>query len=733
MEQFNILEHMISFSDQRTNYIKAILQFSKMAEEAVEQLKKEYVALRTIKNVAECLEKNALGIYESVISESIKYIQLQKVYVIDEASLKNICDRYFYNHFMTKFEEMVCQPYEELIDDKDEIIEYRKQRKDNRTRWRGYGFGIGGTIVSNAKAGAMNITMGMGHSLVNAVGNIGTGIVSSTKQSLLYNDTRIIDSLAKAMRSVISDISITTMEIVQKNTDIVYEDISQSDQAEADALSNNIIMGRVPKEQEKELLARSLQLNPFNYELLQYATRKYGDEDGELEKLAKFIDYNLAIFKKQLVDDNFGGLGKQVFKTEEELLAVKAEVVSLCKRYGIKAMPYTSILDKKWLEFDIALRTVEGIVYDTRGIARNVEHDIALFEKICSEYLFDDEELTDENSKMELIKAIKNKGYLTEQFKSQIDKRLEYILQPYIYRQTIIKRLMISDCFLEELRQIIEQTDFYKSCPMRIRFSEFTGDKKNKAPAINKEDGVALMYQDLSLFGGWGKGIIITTRSFLIYDKKKVERVSLKEIKTLNSEKYNIVIKIEDENCDIRFDMPPGISNKNVDSYVELIYALIVGILKCDMAQIEGFLKQGKGQLEQKENVITTIKSSTAIENEQLNEMQQIERPPVRREKSKKMIKIAFGHEDKGEEIRDKGHIKRRIYVSVRWVFTVLFLLMSISIVNHGIVASILMVISILFMCPVTEKTLMPQIKSRYLIVSSVVFMYAACMIALLL
>ena len=112
------------------------------------------------------------------------------------------------------------------------------------------------------------------------------------------------------------------------------------------------------------------------------------------------------------------------------------------------------------------------------------------------------------------------------------------------------------------------------------------------------------------------------------------------------------------------------------------------------------------------EQFVTTIKNSIAIEDVQFMEMQKIEQPPVRREKS---------------------NMKRKIYVWVRLAFTVIFLLMLISIVKHGIVASILMVISILFMCPVTAEKLMPQIKRKYLIASSVFFMYAACMAALLL
>ena len=74
-----------------------------------------------------------------------------------------------------------------------------------------------------------------------------------------------------------------------EHTNIKYEDISEKEEAEARALSNNILRNGIPEDKLCVAIVRSLQLNPENEELMKYVIDHYGDADCEIEKLGDFF------------------------------------------------------------------------------------------------------------------------------------------------------------------------------------------------------------------------------------------------------------------------------------------------------------------------------------------------------------------------------------------------------------------------------------------------------------
>ena len=65
----------------------------------------------------------------------------------------------------------------------------------------------------------------------------------------------------------------------------------------------------------------------------------------------------------------------------------------------LKIKEYVKVLDEKWQVIDKKLRTVEGVEYRTRDIARKVEKDISTFNQKCAEYDWNNINLLDENCK----------------------------------------------------------------------------------------------------------------------------------------------------------------------------------------------------------------------------------------------------------------------------------------------------------------------------------------------
>ena len=76
----------------------------------------------------------------------------------------------------------------------------------------GGGFGLGGALKGTATAGAINAVTGMGHSVVNAVGNVGSAISASNSKRSIYKDD---DTFSFLCQAVIDCLNSTFLEHIQ--------------------------------------------------------------------------------------------------------------------------------------------------------------------------------------------------------------------------------------------------------------------------------------------------------------------------------------------------------------------------------------------------------------------------------------------------------------------------------------------------------------------------------------
>ena len=585
MKEFHVLDRVIEFSTPKMNYLMLKMQYEQLALEAADQLQKGYERLGCLKKVAENLGDTAEELYRKVVKQAVNQLQMQEIYTVDEEGLERKFGGLFYRNFQVKFEKLVCDPYEEMVGEKEDAYEFRRKRKANRARWQAYGWGIGGTIKAGMKAGAMNMASGMGHSLVNAVGNAGSEVSTGAKMQALYKDKEVRLELAYSLYAAVMEILPEVVTIIERNTDIAFEYASDAELSEAKALSSNLLKGNVPAEKLKELIVKSLTLNPINQELYQYAVESFGDEQKEIEQMAGTFGCELKEFKAQCIDKVYGDLNKKTYENEESLLEEKEKIIRKCRYYGLDSLPYEEILNRKWLEIDKALRTVEGIEYETREIARNVEKDINTFHEKCASVDWDGKNLLDNEVRNACEEDVEQAPYLTEEFKSQIRERLDCFLKPYLYRQNIISRLSESETFLENFAEMVSGEEFYKASRNKFRFCEFVSDAKNKAPNLDEENGKALLYEDLSLLGGWKKGIILTTRKFIRYDKNQMVKIDLNDITGV--EEVNGEIVIHQNNGSVSFGKLTGVPAKNLRDYAAFFYAAAVGISKTDIAAVE--------------------------------------------------------------------------------------------------------------------------------------------------
>ena len=97
----------------------------------------------------------------------IKYFSDYDIYdITDEVLSSGILENSLYMQILDEY----CDLIEEIEADQKRLDEYRRMRKETRTKFYGGGFGISGAIKGAMKAGAMNMVTGAAHDIANAAG-----------------------------------------------------------------------------------------------------------------------------------------------------------------------------------------------------------------------------------------------------------------------------------------------------------------------------------------------------------------------------------------------------------------------------------------------------------------------------------------------------------------------------------------------------------------------------------
>lgn len=601
MKSFQILNSEISFSTERVNYFKATMMYRNMASKARQQLEQEYLALGNMKRVMENLVDAAFHIYQDVIQKSVEYIQGQDIYTIDFNGLLEHCACDFQKYFVDPFEAIYAQ-YEEIIYEKKEAEEYRQRRKANRARYSGWGYGIGGAISSSVKAGTLNMATGIGHSLVNGIGNAGSSAVSAAKQSALYKNEEIRERLFEGIYDASYMVCGKVMDIISRHSNIRFEGISKDKAAEARALSNNILANGIPEQHIRDAIIQSLSINPENKDLMRYVIEYYGDADKNIEQMGEFFGYDLKPAKQEAIRKIFGEIEDKGYETETQLLTEKEAVIKKCAELGLDAAPYTAVLDAKWSEIDKALRTVESIEYPTREIARNVEKDIGTFDKKCMEFHWDDMDLLDEDCRHSCEMEVRGEDYLEDMFVAQIRERLERIWEPYIYRQDIIRRLSNPDTFMECLKEIVTKEPVYEALRKKIYFYDCAEKIKDKVPISSEEARFILLCIDRTMLGVGKKGTIFTSQKIIEYDKQKISWAYLKEVAGISPENDAFSVVDTKGNVILTIPSPGNLSDENRRGLAALMHAIAVGTSRTDIEALEKKLSDiSKAQQEDRE------------------------------------------------------------------------------------------------------------------------------------
>lgn len=518
MTTYDISGNMVTISNDMENERYLLSITDEYIESVNETFDEWYAAQGSCYGIVEETDNLYNGSIVPLINKGIDILNAQGVYSLDEDS--------FYDKYVKKFHlaehvfEVVraMQKAVEAVNIRQEEEEmYRQARKAGRGRVVGGGFGLGGAIKGMAQAGMMNAASGIAHSAFNAVGNVGSGIAASSDKAAIYKKYK--EPLKTALMQDLYDIRNAIRTALQKEAGIVckYVTISESDKAKA--IWNNYRLGRIPAEKKKEQIIEALTLNPYSIEIYDSIWEDYGDENGELRKMATYfgipLEQQIAEIAEQYGDNLFAkncSLYEESFdkktaavQIENQIKATLDELVQYCKRQTISEDNISKIAQCKQLleKIDIEVRTVKGVTYDTRELAENVRKDFATFYRaLQGKDIFE----------KETYEYLKSADYITEEFKG------------------IFESVFGTEYGLRTPEKIYENIDFIIRQSLTdeiikggwIDIPDHIGSFSSKESMISSVVGTLTEELILALFDRSSKGksgILLTNRFLRIYAK----------------------------------------------------------------------------------------------------------------------------------------------------------------------------------------------------------------------
>ena len=197
---FEFFDQKIIISQQRDIYNSLRHEF----EDIINQGKEDFINLysrenSTIDDVSQRALKQGNSIIEGVLSEVVGKLVDMGFYNIDKDIFfdEYYADYYDYDEYYNK----VNDQYMDIVLTEEQKDQYRKMRRESRSRWQGGGFGVGGALKGAAKAGAMNMATGALHGAFNLGGKFVSSIGASMKKSSLFSNPDTLNTLVEGIES----------------------------------------------------------------------------------------------------------------------------------------------------------------------------------------------------------------------------------------------------------------------------------------------------------------------------------------------------------------------------------------------------------------------------------------------------------------------------------------------------------------------------------------------------
>lgn len=319
MLNYNFVDKQIIVSDDVEKIAELTKKRIAVKSKYMARILAAYDKAGSIENFMENFSDVSGNISGNAIKDALDICVNDGYYDIDENFfLEDGRQEFIFDPMFNELEDLFGA-YKNIIQQNEDEHEYREQRKENRGRFVGGGFGLGGAISGSLKAGALNMATGLGHSVFNSIGNAMSNYEAAKKLKELYELPQCRDILLNAVNILVNNIWLIMINDVYQLSIAADQEMKKSE-----AIFNNVINGRIPKEKTKAALLDVLSINPLKAQAYDELV-EYLDQD-ELEELLKM--YNSLEICYLGADDDLAEYVKQGFAGEMLLLKIQADGVN---------------------------------------------------------------------------------------------------------------------------------------------------------------------------------------------------------------------------------------------------------------------------------------------------------------------------------------------------------------------------------------------------------------------
>lgn len=245
---------------------------------------------------------NGNDLADVVRSESIergmKFLSAHGIY--------DITEQQFYEKFMSSYDswdeefDVVASQYEAIVESTAELDAYRTARRQNRRQWVGYG-----SRESVNYADGQNLASNIQHGAFNLIAKGFTAIGNAIKKDEIFNSQETLDSVAMGLVNIVMAAFHATVDAVNsfsENKDTLY-DYSAEEKSKSEAIVENVLKGRIPKDNILPSLIKAIEYYPYNRDVYLLLLNHFGGDNSHLDSAVSLFGVeNLLSEKKKIFD-----------------------------------------------------------------------------------------------------------------------------------------------------------------------------------------------------------------------------------------------------------------------------------------------------------------------------------------------------------------------------------------------------------------------------------------------
>ena len=338
-EQYTLFHSSVLFSESELRFYDLLHFMEEAQRKCASAFTEWYEKCTTIDNVlANYFDFARKTIFNVVIAPLYNQLSDFEIYDISEETYwKNCKDGTAINEAYKSIENN----YLTILHNQATEEAYRSARKNSRDRFVGWGYGMSGAINASVKAGALNALTGLGHSVINGIGNGATAIKTERSLDELYYDSTTQLTLLEAIMDEI-DVNVTChMECLNQHFPGIV--LSSFNIDKSKALLENA--KKVPQKCN-ELLTQAIIACPWNTEVVSHIFINYPEERKEISRLASRFHVDLSKNYEAILEKEYN---PETEWTEAELETIKNRIQSLMCDYGITKSKTLDALDNNAL------------------------------------------------------------------------------------------------------------------------------------------------------------------------------------------------------------------------------------------------------------------------------------------------------------------------------------------------------------------------------------------------